>query len=101
MPLHTLDIFARGLGVWAEFPASERARAARPYVAPARRSLSDLPPVPLRRPTALFRALHDLRLDRAAIYVGDMYLVLNATAPVSALTRHFDNLIRAADRQRA
>ena len=34
---------------------------------------------------------------RAAIYVGDMYLVLNATQPVRALTRHFDNLIRAAD----
>ncbi len=34
---------------------------------------------------------------RAAIYVGDMYLVLNATQPVQTLTRHFDNLIRAAD----
>ena len=33
---------------------------------------------------------------RAAIYVGDMYLVLNATQPVLALTRHFDNLIRSA-----
>ena len=26
-----------------------------------------------------------------------MYLVLNATQPVQTLTRHFDNLIRAAD----
>ena len=34
---------------------------------------------------------------RAAIYVGDMYLVLNATDPIRTLTRHFDNLIRAAD----
>ena len=34
---------------------------------------------------------------RAAIYVGDMYLVLNATEPIRTLTRHFDNLIRAAD----
>ena len=25
MPLHTLDIFARGLGVWADFPAAARA----------------------------------------------------------------------------
>ncbi|TIM20205.1 MAG: transcriptional regulator, partial [Mesorhizobium sp.] len=31
------------------------------------------------------------------IYVGDMYLVLNATQPVRTLTSHFDNLIRAAD----
>ena len=38
---------------------------------------------------------------RAAIYVGDMYLVLNATAPIRTLTRHFDNLIRAADDQPA
>ena len=34
---------------------------------------------------------------RAAIYMGDMYLVLNATQPVRSLTRHFDNLIRAAE----
>ena len=34
---------------------------------------------------------------RAAIYAGDMYLVLNATQPVRSLTRHFDNLIRAAE----
>ena len=26
-----------------------------------------------------------------------MYVVLNATQPVQALTQHFDNLIRAAD----
>jgi transcriptional regulator with XRE-family HTH domain len=96
MPLHTLDIFARGLGVWAEFPASERAR----QLAHMSRLLDDLYPT--------FRLfLYDGRLRysvpytifgsiRAAIYVGDMYLVLNATAPVNALTRHFDNLIRAA-----
>ena len=35
--------------------------------------------------------------QRAAIYAGDMYLVLNATQPIRRLTRHFDNLIRAAD----
>jgi transcriptional regulator with XRE-family HTH domain len=33
---------------------------------------------------------------RAAIYVGDMYLVLNATEHIRSLTRHFDNLIRRA-----
>ena len=26
-----------------------------------------------------------------------MYVVLNATQPIQALTQHFDNLIRAAD----
>ena len=33
---------------------------------------------------------------RAAVYMGDMYLVLNTKEAVIALTRHFDNLIRAA-----
>ncbi|HWT30770.1 MAG TPA: helix-turn-helix transcriptional regulator [Propylenella sp.] len=33
---------------------------------------------------------------RAAIFVGEMYLVLNATDHIHALTRHFDNLIRRA-----
>ena len=47
MPRHTLEIFARGLGVWGDFSASARAEQLCPYVAPARRPLPDLPPVPL------------------------------------------------------
>ena len=34
--------------------------------------------------------------QRAAIFVGEMYLVLNATEHIRSLTRHFDNLIRRA-----
>ncbi len=34
--------------------------------------------------------------QRAAIFVGEMYLVLNATDHIRSLTRHFDNLIRRA-----
>jgi len=33
---------------------------------------------------------------RVSVYMGDMYLVLNAKEAVGALARHFDNLIRAA-----
>jgi transcriptional regulator with XRE-family HTH domain len=33
---------------------------------------------------------------RASVYIGDMYLVLNTKEAITALTRHFDNLIRAA-----
>jgi transcriptional regulator with XRE-family HTH domain len=96
MPLHTLDIFARGLGVWSNFPVEARAE----QLAHMGRLLDDLYPT--------FRLyLYDGRMRysvpytifgsiRAAIYVGDMYLVLNATAPVRGLTRHFDNLIRSA-----
>jgi transcriptional regulator with XRE-family HTH domain len=34
--------------------------------------------------------------QRAAIFVGEMYMVLNATEHIRALSRHFDNLIRHA-----
>jgi transcriptional regulator with XRE-family HTH domain len=96
MPVHVLDIFARGLGVWSDFPPAARLE----QLDHMARLLDDLYPT--------FRLyLYDGRMCysvpytifgsiRAAIYVGDMYLVLNATAPVRALTRHFDNLIRAA-----
>ncbi len=33
---------------------------------------------------------------RAAVYVGNMYLVFNSTEHIQTLTRHFDDLIRAA-----
>ena len=97
MPRHTLEIFARGLGVWSGFPESDRREQLRHMAA----LLEDLYPT--------FRLyLYDGRMRysipytifgpfRAAIYVGDMYIVLNATAPIQTLTRHFDNLIRAAD----
>jgi transcriptional regulator with XRE-family HTH domain len=97
MPRHTLEIFARGLGVWSGFPEEER-RAQLEHMATL---LDDLYPT--------FRLfLYDGRLRysvpytifgpyRAAIYVGDMYLVLNANEAIRTLTRHFDNLIRAAE----
>lgn len=97
MPRHTLEIFARGLGVWDAFPAEER----REQLLHMATLLDDLYPT--------FRLyLYDGRMRysipytifgpyRAAIYVGDMYIVLNATQPIRTLTGHFDNLIRAAE----
>ncbi|MET2826322.1 helix-turn-helix domain-containing protein [Mesorhizobium shangrilense] len=97
MPRHTLEIFARGLGVWDRFPEADRKQ----QLAHMATLLDDLYPT--------FRLfLYDGRMRysipltifgpyRAAIYVGDMYVVLNATQPIQALTRHFDNLIRVAD----
>lgn len=96
MPRHTLEIFARGLGVWSGLPRQERAD----QLAHMSRLLDDLYPT--------FRLfLYDGRKHysipytifgpyRAAIYAGDMYLVLNSTDAIRLLTRHFDNLIRAA-----
>jgi hypothetical protein len=57
MPRHTLEIFAKGLGIWADFPARDR-KAQLLHIG---RSLSDFSPVPFRRPPALLRTLHDLR----------------------------------------
>jgi transcriptional regulator with XRE-family HTH domain len=97
MPRHTLEIFARGLGIWDRFPAELRAR----QLDHMARLLNDLYPsfrlylydgrTRYSVPYTIFGA------QRAAIYAGDMYLVLNATQPIRRLTRHFDNLIRAAD----
>lgn len=96
MPRHTLEIFAAGMGVWSGFPERDRRRQLRHMA----ELLDELYPA--------FRLyLYDGRMRysipytifgpyRAAIYAGDMYLVLNATAAIQTLTRHFDNLIRAA-----
>lgn len=97
MPRHTLEVFARGMGVWDRFPAPAR-KAQLEHMA---RLLDDLYPSfrlflydgrqRYSVPYTIFGQL------RAAIYVGDMYLVLNATQPIRTLTRHFDQLIRAAE----
>jgi transcriptional regulator with XRE-family HTH domain len=96
MPRHTLEIFARGLGVWTGVPAALR----REQLVHMATLLDELYPT--------FRLfLYDGRMRysvpytifgpyRVAVYVGDMYLVLNATAAVRTFTRHFDNLIRSA-----
>ena len=102
MPRHTLEIFARGLGVWSGFPEAGRAASSLNHMAAL---LDDLYPT--------FRLfLYDGRMRysvpytifgpyRAAIYVGDMYLVLNATAA----DPHLDPAFRQSDpcrrRQRA
>lgn len=97
MPRHTLEIFAMGLGVWDRFPVRERKAQLR-HMADL---LADLYPTfrlylydgrkRYSVPYTIFGSL------RAAIYVGEMYLVLNAVQPIRTLTRHFDNLVRAAE----
>jgi transcriptional regulator with XRE-family HTH domain len=97
MPRHTLDVFAGGLGIWNGMAKPAR-RAQLDHMASL---LDELYPV-LRlylydgrvRYSAPFTIFGQVR---AAIYIGDMYLVLNATAAIRALTGHFANLIRAAE----
>lgn len=96
MPVHTLEIFARGNGVWSGLSARTR----RHQLEHMARLLEDLYPS-FRLYLYDGRARYSIPYTifgqiRAAVYVGEMYLVLNATEPVRTMTRHFDNLIRAA-----
>ena len=96
LPVHTLEIFARGNGVWSGLSEAARRRQLEHMA----RLLDDLYPS-FRLYLYDGRARYSIPYTifgqiRAAIYVGEMYLVLNATEPVRTLTRHFDNLIRAA-----
>lgn len=96
MPRQRLELLAEGKGHWTELPRAAR-KAQIDYMA---RLVEELYPG--------FRLfLYDQRRTysipytvfgpkRAAIYVGEMYLVLNAIDHIRALTRHFDNLIRNA-----
>ena len=96
MPRQTLEVFAAGQGIWEDVSKSDRL-AQLHHMA---RLLDDLYPT-----FRLFlfdgRARYSIAYTifgpyRAAIYVGGLYLVLNATEPIRTLTRHFDGLIRAA-----
>lgn len=96
MPLQRLAAFARGEGMWAGLSEDERRDQLtqmaglvdelyptfRLFLYDARRTFS--------APMTLFGP------QRAAIYMGDMYLVLNATEHIRVLIDRFDSLIRQA-----
>ncbi|MBE7185251.1 MAG: helix-turn-helix transcriptional regulator [Methylobacterium mesophilicum] len=97
MPRHTLEIFARGLGIWTGLPPAAR-RAQLEHMAALLDELYPSLRLYLYDGKKRFSAPYTVfGSQRATLYVGDMYLVLNATESVRALTRHFDNLIRAAE----
>ncbi len=96
MPRQRLELLAEGKGLWDGLP-----RAARKQQLDYMAKLVD----ELYPGFRLF--LYDQRRtysipytvfgpQRAAIFVGEMYLVLNTIDHIRALTRHFDNLIRNA-----
>jgi transcriptional regulator with XRE-family HTH domain len=96
MPRQRLELLAEGKGLWRGLDRDAR-QAQLDYMA---KLVDELYPS--------FRLfLYDQRRtysipytvfgpQRAAIFVGEMYLVLNATEHIRSLTRHFDNLIRHA-----
>lgn len=96
MPLQRLEGFARGLGVWGGLTQGQRRSQLNQMAA----LLDELYPTfrlflydereAFSAPITIFGPL------RAAVYLGDMYLVLNGTEQIKSLTAHFDKLIRQA-----
>ena len=91
-----LEDFARGHGVWRGLPAEGRAAQLNAMTV----LLDELYPT-FR--WFLFDGLQRYSIPltifgpkRVAVYVGNMYLVFNSTEHIQVLTRHFDDLIRAA-----
>ncbi len=96
MPAQRLKMLARGQGIWQTIPVQIR-RAQLEYMMEL---TSEMYPT-----FRLFlydeRKLHASPFSvfgptRAAIYLGDMYLVINSVDHIKSLTRHFDDLIRIA-----
>ncbi len=96
MPRQRLALLAEGRGVWRDLDRPSRAEQLRHMAG----LLDELYPTfrlflydevkTYSIPYTVFGS------QRAAIFVGEMYLVLNATEHIRALTHHFDNLIRHA-----
>jgi transcriptional regulator with XRE-family HTH domain len=96
MPVQTLEAFAKGNGIWRDLDAEVRKR----QLADTIELVDELYPS--------FRwFLYDQRQrysvpitvfgpKRAALYIGQMYFVLNSREHIRALSAHFDDLIRAA-----
>lgn len=96
MPVQALTGFARGEGMWSGLDAAAR----RDQIVHMARLVDELYPTfrlflydgkrLFSAPITIFGPL------RAAIYVGDMYLVLNTTEHIRMLIDRFDALIRQA-----
>ena len=96
MPVQQVRLLAEGRGIWSGLGRDSR-RMQIGYMADL---LDELYPT-FR--LFLFDELESFSIpytvfgpQRAAIYVGDMYFVLNATDHIRALSSHFDNLIKRA-----
>ncbi len=96
MPIQRLEQFASGQGVWKGLDVDAR----REQLLHMANLIDELYPTfrlflydgreAYSAPYTLFGPL------RAALYIGDMFLVVNSVEHIRALTAHFDNLIRMA-----
>jgi hypothetical protein len=92
----SVEGFARGEGIWRALSAESRKRQIEAMIG----LLDELYPT-LR--WFLFDGLRQYCVpltifgpQRVAVYFGNMYVVFNSTEHIRELTKHFDNLIRAA-----
>jgi transcriptional regulator with XRE-family HTH domain len=97
MPKQQLEAFAAGSGIWSGLPRGAR-QAQLDHMA---RLLDELYPTfrlflhdGLRAFSAPFTVFGP---KRAAIYLGDMYLVTHSVEHIRALTARFDHLIRLSE----
>lgn len=99
MPRQTLEQLAQGTGMFAGLSQSAR----RGQMAHMAMLLDELYPsfrLYLYDGRARFSAPYTVfGSQRAAVYMGGLYLVLNAVEPVRTLIRHFDGLVRGASVQ--
>lgn len=98
-PVQSLEAFARGETIWRKLPIGIR-RAQLDMMAEI---LDELYPTfrwflydGLERYSAPMTIFGPMR---AAVYMGNMYLVFNSTEHIRSLTEHFDSLIRIASVQ--
>jgi len=96
MPFQTLELFAKGEGVWKDLSKDIRRRQLEymlklvgEFYPTFRLFLFDQQAV-YSAPYTLFGPL------RAAVYLGNMYLLVNSVDHIKALTQHFDRLITLA-----
>lgn len=97
LPRQRLEMLASGDGIYAGLPPEVRLN----QISHMARLIEELFPAfrmflfdgraTYSAPYTVFGA------KRAAVYMGEMYFVLNAQAHIEALSRHFDGLIRIAE----
>ena len=96
MPIQHLKAFARGQDIWQGLPDVDRLEQIRLIA-----TLADELYPSMRWFLFDARMMYSAPITifgpkRAAVYIGQMYFVFNTTEHIRVLTRHFDDLIRAA-----
>ncbi len=96
MPLQVIGQVARGEGIWSQVPLKIRSAQLEHMI----RLIEELYPtfrLFLFDARKVYSAAYTLFGPlRAAIYIGEIYLVVNSVEHIRALTSHFDGLIRIA-----